>query len=308
MPETNSKNAATLDEVMVAMDVVDTLRHQKDIALRELDREGRRQRLLEKLRDIYKNQGIEVSDAVLQQGIQALEQERFQYKAPESSWRLRLAGIWVSRKRWKKPVGFLTVLGGLFGGVYVATDVLPERAMKAALPVEIGQSINSVIPITRNPELLKSMQSQSELIDQALAEEDFDEVERLKTNLEREIETIKGEYTIRVVARPGENSGLWRIPDANENARNYYIVVEAIDQNGKVGKMRILNEETNKIDWVDKWGIRVDERIFNRIAADKSDDGIIQANRVGEKQRGFVRPKYSIETSGAAITKWERWN
>ena len=35
-------------------------------------------------------------------------------------------------------------------------------------------------------------------------------------------------YEIRVRSSPGELSGVWRIPDANPNAQNFYLVVEAI--------------------------------------------------------------------------------
>ena len=65
LPITAEAKPQTLDEVMLAMDVVDTLRHQDDIVAREMD-EGRREtELLERLRSIYKSQGIEVPDALL---------------------------------------------------------------------------------------------------------------------------------------------------------------------------------------------------------------------------------------------------
>ncbi|MGI9287042.1 MAG: DUF6384 family protein, partial [Pseudomonadales bacterium] len=55
---------------------------------------------------------------------------------------------------------------------------------------------------------------------------------------------------------------------------------------------------------VDRWGVRVDEEIFDAVKADKQDDGIIQQRMVGEKERGQLDPEYTIATSGAAITAW----
>jgi len=124
---TLEENKAPLEELMVAMDVVDTLRHDQSIAERELDGEGRRERLLERLRDMYTAQGIDVPDHVLQEGIDALEQERFKYEPVSKSWRTKIARMWVSRGRWGKPVGFLGVVASLFSGFYVVNDVLPER-------------------------------------------------------------------------------------------------------------------------------------------------------------------------------------
>jgi hypothetical protein len=51
--------------------VVDTLRHQETLVSRELSEESRDAELLERQRKIYRGQGIEVSDQILQQGVQA---------------------------------------------------------------------------------------------------------------------------------------------------------------------------------------------------------------------------------------------
>jgi hypothetical protein len=99
-------------------------------------------------------------------------------------------------------------------------------------------------------------------------------------------------------------SGVWRIPDANDDARNYYIVVEAVDSENRVLTRPIVNEEDGKIYPVDKWGLRVDESLFRRVAADKSDDGIIQDNVFGTKRRGYLEPDYRMPTTGRAITSW----
>ena len=66
-----------LDEVMLAMDVVDTLRHRQDLVARELGGKNRQKRMIEKLRTIYKDQGIEVPERILKEGVAALEENRF---------------------------------------------------------------------------------------------------------------------------------------------------------------------------------------------------------------------------------------
>ena len=98
---------------MVAMDVVDTLRHRDLIVDRELDSEGRRQRLIARLRDIYTAQGIEVSDAALSAGVNALEEDRFSYTPTTGGFSVKLARLYVSRRRWFKPlaVGAVAVPG-----------------------------------------------------------------------------------------------------------------------------------------------------------------------------------------------------
>ncbi|NJO35162.1 MAG: hypothetical protein HC869_20695, partial [Rhodospirillales bacterium] len=45
----------TLDDIMIAMDVVDTLRHREDLVRRELSEEDREAELIARLRKIYKD-------------------------------------------------------------------------------------------------------------------------------------------------------------------------------------------------------------------------------------------------------------
>ncbi len=53
MSKATATPSAPLDEVMLAMDVVDTLRHRQDLVARELEGVTREQQLIEKLRAVY---------------------------------------------------------------------------------------------------------------------------------------------------------------------------------------------------------------------------------------------------------------
>jgi hypothetical protein len=55
-----------LDDIMLAMDVVDTLRHQDNLVSRELSDDNRDAELLDRLRKIYRGQGIEVPERILE--------------------------------------------------------------------------------------------------------------------------------------------------------------------------------------------------------------------------------------------------
>jgi hypothetical protein len=115
---------------------------------------------------------------------------------------------------------------------------------------------------------------------------------------------LEQEYVIRIVGRPGQRSGVFRIPDANPDARNYYLIVEAVDASGRPVKVQVTSEEQGKTDFVETWGMRVGAEEFERVRADKQDDGIIQKNRVGVKRRGYLQPDYTIPIQGGAILEW----
>ena len=73
-----------LDQLMLAMDVVDTLRHQQDLVDQALAEDSRSAALIERIRGIYANQGIEVPDSVIAEGVEALRRDRFVYQPPAS--------------------------------------------------------------------------------------------------------------------------------------------------------------------------------------------------------------------------------
>jgi len=295
---------APLEDLMAAMDVVDTLRHQQGIAERELDGEGRRARLLERLRDMYQGQGIEVPDHVLEEGIDALEQERFLYQSPAVSWRTRVAHAWVSRGRWGKPIAFLSVLAGLLYAVYFVVDVLPERQLRAELPQQIALSLSAITELAKSNEVIERANASASQAAFAIEAGDYQSAESIAENLASVKAQLAQSYSIRVISRANANSGVWRRPPGNPDGRNYYLIVEAIDDNNNVVELTVVNQEDNRIERKKAWGLRVDEDTFYKIAADKKDDGIIQDNRVGEKRLGYLKPNFFIATTGATITEW----
>src|SRR6516162_5678124 len=128
---------APLDELMLAMDVVDTLRHRELMLEREVTADDRDQQLLVRLREIYTAQGITVTDEVLEQGVRALREERFVYAAPEPSFGRSLALLYVSRGRWGKWVGGAVALAAAAVLAFQLLVVWPETRAAATLPNEL---------------------------------------------------------------------------------------------------------------------------------------------------------------------------
>jgi len=298
--DAQSPGKPPLDEVMLAMDVVDTLRRRQRLVEREFDSEGREQDLKQRLHKIYAAQGIEVPDHVLEEGVAALREERFVYKSPPESFAMRLARLYVSRARWGKwVVSGLAVLLLVWLAYYVMV-VVP----RAELPERLESAYQSVVEVAKSEEPGQQAQQIYKTAIAALQGGD-EESARLALESLHDLRTAVAQaYTLQIVSRPGEQSGVWRVPEANPDARNYYIIVEALSADGRVLQVPVLNEESGRIEHVSKWGLRVAEDVFRRIAADKQDDGIIQERKFGVKQSGQLQPDYLIPTTGAAITQW----
>src|SRR3974377_1937510 len=108
-----------LDDLMLAMDVVDTLRHDQRVVEQELSASLSDEALIERLRDIYKGQGIEGSAPVLQEGVKARREKRVSYKPPAPGLERSLALMWIDRARYGWILfGVLAILATLLAGHY----------------------------------------------------------------------------------------------------------------------------------------------------------------------------------------------
>jgi hypothetical protein len=122
--------------------------------------------------------------------------------------------------------------------------------------------------------------------------------------LEQFAATLDLGYTLRIVNRSGVQSGVWRYHDDAPDARNYYVVVEAIDSAGNVLMLPVTSEETQRTQSVALFAIRVPQSEYENVKADKLDNGLIDAAIVGEKRRGELDVRYSVPVAGGAITEW----
>jgi hypothetical protein len=289
-----------LDEVLLAMDVVDTLRHREELVTQELARGDRDAALLARLRRTYAAQGIEVPEHVLLDGVAALREDRFAYRPPPPSLARAWATAYVRRGLWLRRLAVvaLAVAVGVFA--YQETVVAPRRAVVDGLDTAHA----AIVSIARVPEaqaqaaaLLQTGRAAVAGGDTAAARTALDDLRTLQADLERA-------YELRIVVGEGLASGVWRVPDANTGARNFYLIVEAIAPDGSRLALPILSEETGRVERVSSWGLRVDEATWQRVAADKADDGIIQDRVVGRKIAGELQPEYVVTTTGGAITRW----
>ncbi|MFZ2087396.1 MAG: DUF6384 family protein [Desulfobaccales bacterium] len=424
MSATDAKPKVELDQVMLAMDVVDTLRHQQELVNRELASDRLDQALLEKVKRMYASQGLEVTDEIIAEAVTALRENRFAYRPAPPRGSLWLARLYVHRGFWAKVgAGLLAaVLASVL--VYRVAYVGPEVRGRARAAQEINaqisqqqdrltvakerlaqlnQSLNKArgkaaaqadlgnkrlsaeaeqqlaaaetilqafgnLPLFPNLDaesyvtqgqtvkhrleqrtsLLKEMsghldkakaalaglteltvlpqklssqrntllaesrddkaRSQAEKLyadaTEALGRGDVQGALKSSTALKQLQDQVLQEYDLRIVSRPGGQSGVWRQPPKRPGTRNYYVIVEAVTPKGERLTLPITSEEDGSIRNVRQWGLRVDPDTFDKVSRDKADDGIIQNNRFGVKQRGYLDPSYLIPTTGGAITRW----
>ena len=286
--------AAPLDDVMMAMDVVDTLRHREQWVARELDEAGRERDLIERLRQIYRGQGIDVSDEVLAQGVRALDESRFVYTPPRPGLATTLARIWVARDRIGRGVLALLALAVLAWGLYYAAVVRPRQEVARALSEAHGGVLAaSPAPAARQraDRILGDARAALASGDESRARERLAALQALRDELPRA-------YSLRIVAEVSKP-----IPTALHR-RNYFLIVEAVAPDGGILEIPVRNEEDGVTGTVRRWGIQVPEDTYVAVERDRRDDGILQRDRLGEKRAGEPDVDYALPVLGQAITQW----
>jgi hypothetical protein len=309
---TAEADTAPLDDVMLAMDVVDTLRHNQDLVTRELSEGNREQQLIDKLREIYRQQGIDVPDHILKEGVTALSQSRFVYTPPKPGLGTTLARLYVARRRWLPALTTAVVLLAVaFGGYFLAYKPFEQSQIEAArnelqvvLPAQMDAVYQTIFEETKVQQAATSSDELRSRGKAYAAEGDKADAERVLAEMTAIRDTLRQVYTLKIVNRTGVKSGFWTFPEINTDATNYYVVVEALDETGKPLSLPVLNEENGVTETVPLWGLRVPESVYRTVEADKRDDGIIQGNTVGLKQYGFLDIDYTVPVLGGAVTRW----
>lgn len=305
-------SAPKLDDLMLAMDVVDTLRYDERLVERELSADASDEALIKRLREVYKGQGIEVSDRVLTEGVKALKEKRFSYEPPRPSLARNLALLWIGRARTGKILlgAFLVLFA-----TWLAYDFFvarPQRLAQEQAATEIAEVLPKTLAadyadVLRETKVDTATQYAARILADgkaALARGDAAAGRKAVADMEVLLGDLRAEFRLRIVNRPGEASGVWREPQINTRARNYYLIVEAITPNGKILSRPILNEETGVTSMVNRWGVRVSNEVFDKVSDDKRDNGIIERNIVGQKRRGILEVDYAMPVLGGTITKW----
>jgi len=314
MSDTDQPRKIDLSEVMMAMDVVDTLRHQRSVVDRELGGDDHDRALIEKVRLIYAGQGLAVSGDVIAEGVRALREERFTYRPPQKRFQLTLARLYVNRARWVKRGALATAALLAIYLTYQFAVVAPQQRARQqqqrtlqeleAMPARLAVERDRVLAEAHEDAARRQAETLYINAMAGVSRQDVEAVNNGYAALRQLYVQLTLQYELRIVSRPDTPSGVWRIPPNNPNARNYYIIIEAVTADGQRLSLPVTSEEDGKTNAVELWGLRVEPAVFEQVKRDKMDDGIIDRNLFGVKKKGYLSAQYVIPTTGGAITRW----
>jgi len=306
-----SKSDAPLDDLMMAMDVVDTLRHEEGQVARELKADERDAAMVERLRQVYAAQGIDVPDHILKAGVEDLKRDRFVYAPPAAGFQRTLAMVYISRGTWSKWLAGAAAVLVVFVAAWYFIVKLPAQRAEAelqarleALPATLTELVGRVDGLTENAEIEAEAQRLASDGRLALSDGKTEAAFKAEADLRKLAAELQEVFEVHIISREGVPTGVERIPDANPDTKNYYIVVEAIDPDGNIMERDVVSEENGSTLLVDKWGQRVSETIYDAVRRDKMEDGIVQKGVLGQKRRGELDIKWRSGVQDGVITKW----
>jgi hypothetical protein len=302
---------AKLDDLMMAMDVVDTLRHRERLVERELNEEAREEQLVSRLRSLYKSQGLDVPDSAIAQGVKALKESRFVYTPPKPGFERWLAYGWVKRFKIGQRAGVSLAILSLAAGTYYAGVVRPEHLRREAAQIELTRTLpqnleaahRAILTEAQIPEARQRADSLLAEGHSALARRNAPAARAALAGLDDLSNTLRQEYTLRIAGRPEDQTGFFR-ENPRFQGRAYFVAVNGVDRSGNPVKLPIRNDETNQVETVSHFAVRVPQETFAAVRQDKSINGIVQNTKLAEKKRGYTEPNYLMPVLPGRITSW----
>ena len=281
--------SAPLDDVMLAMDVVDSVRHDERLALRELDEAARREELTARLKRIYAAQGIEVTDAVIAEGVAALDAARFAYTPAPLNFETLLARAWVWRKWVAAGLGALVVVAALGWLAYDNTVLGPRREIAAATDATFVAITDS----EATPEAAARAQDLVGEVRAALARGETDSAARALRQLQVLRTSLPLAYELRIVEA---------LSQARANAphiRDHAFLVDVIGADGAPLEIE-MTDGSGQVRRVSRFVLPVSQDSYVAVQREERGSGTLaDVAPLAVKRPGEPAPDYRVPITGA---------
>ena len=314
-PLPGSKDDLALGEMLKILDAASTLRKERTKASLALEDRETKRLLRERLLEAARVSGDRVSDAEVDAAIERYYASLHAFEPAESGLARTLAHLYVRRGRIAAITGGVLVWGGLVWWLFLS-GIGPfskagreRRALNAAIET-VEREHAELTALALDPALDSRFDADLVQARELLKARDVEELERIAESFEDMGEELRREYRLVVVSEPNEYSVVVR--DFDDELSGHYLIVDAVGPDGKPVRMPIRSAEKDRTRVVSRWGEWVPEAVYQRIAADKRADGIVDERLVAEKVRGQLDVEVRMTGADGApielrrqITEWD---
>lgn len=171
MTASAATHSPSFNDLIVASDIVDTIRNDERLIDHELGSEDRQKALKTRLKDMYKAQGMEVSDAVIDEAVRRKDAERFVFKPMETGFSRFVWTSYVRRNKYALTLSVATgiVVLGVFGFRVAQYEFVEKPKIEAARQLEL--QFTEVLPNALKAASDEGMASAERLGDEAAKSE-----------------------------------------------------------------------------------------------------------------------------------------
>lgn len=289
-------------EMLRVMDAAQVI-HERRAALEEheaFDREA----TIREIQVMYEELGDLVDAETIEKALDEYLTQRYAFTPAPGGPRRNLALLyirrgWVASRVILPTAAAATLVWGGFAYVEGRAQRIQERdaAALVTLETDIDRLRDAVLALAAED----LVRERAEALDQEAAAQmaagSTDALRGTAQRLQNLHDLVAAEYRIEVTG------GTWRYPNDNRNIRNHYLLVRALDVDGNAVTVPIRSEEYGDTRRVSEWGERVPQDVYDRVAADKQDNGIIDDEEFGFKPRGFITAERRHPDVGQ-ITEW----
>lgn len=317
-PEPRPASELTIAEMTRIMDVAATLRREQSIAQQQLNLDETRALLRQRLREAADAAGDPVTDAQIDAAIEDYFDNLHEFEPPEPGMQTFLASVYVRRRAVVGVVLAVAAAVALWWGAFAVGVVGPKRAERA-LDLALADVRATAEAVERQadvPDLAERAAGLLARADQARESSQLAELQSLRVEaaeLGREAVARRAllaeEYRVLVVTGDGVQSGVDRYHDGRVSG--YYLIVQAVGPGGKVLPREVVDAETGQTRTVTTWAEQVPKEVYDRVAADKLADGVVDQREFATKSRGEAEVKVVMPGAGDAplprgrqITQW----
>ena len=290
---TPANKPLSIHEMLRIMDVATTLRRERERASQQLDHNATVAQLRERLLATAEATGEQVTPAEVEVAIERYFETQHEYRDPPRSLRVWLAHLYIRRR----PITVLAAgFAALFFGVwwlasstaspFSSAGRIERRTTEATAEFDRQRALARAVAVS--PEAIAALDELVAEGDRHRASAVADPLEQVVQRLRALTATLREEFAVRVVSRPGQDSGVWRKTEEGQLS-GYYLIVEARDPSGVALRRTVRNaEDSGRMVTVQSWGEMVPKAVYDRVGADKKADGIIDDSLFAEKLRGHL--------------------
>ena len=289
-------------EVLRVMDAAQVI-HERQQALEEheaFDREA----AIRDIQRMYEELGDLVDSETVEEALDDYLSQRYAFAPTPPGVGRSLALLYIRRswiaRRVLLPAAAAAALiwGSIAGAGMMAERALAERHARLTTLQAEGVRLHSAVLAEAAEDVARERAGDlGREAEARIAARDLEGLEEAVRRYQDLLDTVAKEYRIVVTG------GVWRYPDGTRDVRNHYLLVQALGTDGEPVSVTIRSEETGDTRRVRQWGERVPQEAYDRVAADKGDNGIIDDEEFGFKPRGFVTAERRYADIGQ-ITEW----